>query len=107
MSTTEHPIYGVTERVAELLAEHGVPATYEPFGPLIYVEDDGAFWAWGTVNETWGADLMRDPSIGDMIGCAATDVSSESTDPALIAAAILAALNGGVGVELYPVESGS
>lgn len=93
------------EAAAQMLVDRGIPATFEPFDGSIHIEDDGAHWTFGTNDETWGADLMRDPAVGDIFGGCVTDVPSDSTDPFAIAAAIMAALNRGLGVELWSTES--
>lgn len=89
------------EAAATILRERGIPASFEPFDGSIHIQDDGAWWHWGTVNETWNADLMRDPAVGDIFGVADTEVSSVSTDPQAIACAIIAALTTGAGVEIW------
>jgi hypothetical protein len=91
----------VPERAAALLVEQGIPAHAEPFDGSIRVEDDGALWYFGTVNETWDADILSDPAAGVAIGSAVTAVPSDTTDPVLLADAIIAALTRGVGVHLW------
>lgn len=101
MTTTMHP----AQRAAELLQARGIPCYFEPFDGSISLEDDGAVWTFGTVNETWDATLYSDPSVGTDIGTAVTDIPSDSTDPEAIADAIEAAFRHGVGLEIWRPEA--
>src|SRR5262245_14691492 len=93
------------EAAAEMLSDRGIPAVYESFDGSIRIEDGSCYWYFGTVNETWGADITRrhsdSPQDDEYIGHCVTMLDSDSEDPFAIAGAILDALNNGVGVEIY------
>jgi hypothetical protein len=89
------------ERAVALLQAQGIPCHYESFMGSIFIEDDGAEWHFGTVNDTWCADIMHDAAVGDSFGCCDTGVPSDTLDAQALASAIVAALMQGTGVEIW------
>lgn len=99
------PADNAAKHAAELLQQHGIPCFYESFDGSIHItDDDGAWWHWGTVAETWCADILTEPEPDAYIGAARTDLSTDCTDPERIAGAIIAALHQGVGVTIWAEE---
>ncbi len=72
--------------ITELRVAHGIDASYEYPGYL-HVEMEVGYWAFGTVNETWGGTKSTDE--GDSVGCADLMVRvDDRSNPKLVAALI-------------------
>lgn len=99
--TTTYDDLNTPERAVEILRAQGISCFYEGFLGAIMVQDDGAVWHFGTVSETWCADIMHDPAVGDIFGLCDTEVPSDTLDAQAVADAIIAALHQGAGVEIW------
>jgi len=86
---------GDLERVAEMVRAAGFAVTVEHPGCIVIPDAAGAWWWWGTANGYWDADRCTqngEPDGGQLRSSPA--VYAEESDPAIVAGAIVRAMQG-------------